>query len=85
MATQLQHTPRTMSAIELDLRNVSLRLATLRADCIGRVPTPEQHNRWDDLESQQAKLRAEFCGTLHALTGMSWTRVANVMDVGVGK
>jgi hypothetical protein len=82
MATQLQPSIRNMNLIAQDMHINGMWLASLKAKCIGRTPDADEDASWTLLEAKQEALQAEFCDTLHALTGLTWTRAINAMDAG---
>jgi len=81
MATQPAAITRSLPSIAQDLHINGVWFSTLRAQCVGRDPTVDEDAAWTRLEGRQEALQSEFCETLHALTGLTWTRACNAMDV----
>jgi hypothetical protein len=82
MATQPAQLTRSLPAIAQDMHINGMWLASLKAKCVGRDPDADEDASWTLLETKQEALQAEFCDTLHALTGLTWTRACNAMDAG---
>lgn len=82
MASQPATITRSLPAIAQEMHTNGMWFASLKAKCVGRDPDAGEDASWTLLEAKQEALQHEFCETLHALTGLTWTRACNAMDAG---